>query len=135
MADQLSFSNTFRALEGTISLAHQRHNLISGNISNLETPGYKAKDIDFKAAMASALSSEGSIGMAVTNPEHIGRQDGAAPEIEPFEESGEWNGFNYIAIDKVMTKMTENNLVYKTAAEILMRKIAILKEVIREGGR
>ena len=33
-----------------------------------------------------------------------------------------------------MTKIIENNFRYNTAAEILLRKIAKLKEVIREGG-
>ena len=130
MTDQLSFSKTFRVLESAISLAHQRHNLISGNISNLETPGYKAKDIDFKEAMASALSSDGTIGMTTTDTKHIGHQDNGV-QVEPFEEEGEWNGFNYVSIDEVLTKMIENNLVYRTTAEMMMRKIAILKEVIK----
>jgi len=57
----------------------------------------------------------------------------AQPEI--FEEEGVWNGYNWVNVDRVVTKMTENNLIYRTATEALLRKIALMKEVIREGGR
>lgn len=135
MPDKLSLQNMSSALESAISIAQQRHNIISSNISNLETPGYKAKDIDFKTAMAQALGSESTTALARTNAGHIGQNTGSESEIEPFEEDGEWNGFNWMSTDKVMNKMTENNLIYRTATETLLRKIAIMKEVIREGGR
>jgi len=135
MPDKLSLQNMSSALESAISIAQQRHNIISSNISNLETPGYKAKDIDFKTAMAQALGSESKTALATTHSGHIGHNAGSEPETEPFEEDGEWNGFNWMSIDKVMNKMTENNLIYRTATETLLRKIAIMKEVIREGGR
>lgn len=136
MPDKLSLHNmSSKALESAISIAQQRHNIISSNISNLETPGYKAKDIDFKTAMAQALGSESKAGLARTNTGHIGLDSGSEPEVEPFEEEGEWNGFNWVSIDKVMNTMTENNLIYRAATETLLRKIAIMKEVIREGGR
>ncbi|RPH49089.1 MAG: flagellar basal body rod protein FlgB [Desulfobacteraceae bacterium] len=136
MPDRLSLQNTSsKALESAISITQQRHNIISSNISNLETPGYKPKDIDFKTAMAQALDSEPKTGLARTNTGHIGRDNGSEPEVEPFEENGEWNGFNWVSIDKVMNTMTENNLIYRVATETLLRKIAIMKEVIREGGR
>jgi flagellar basal body rod protein FlgB len=40
-----------------------------------------------------------------------------------------------VNIDREMTKLTENDLMYRTATEALLRKITLLKEVIREGGR
>jgi len=46
------------------------------------------------------------------------------------------NGTDAIGfIDRQMVKLMENNLSYRTAVELLLRKIAILKEVIREGGQ
>ena len=135
MPDKLSFQKTFRALERAISIAQQRHSLISSNISNSDTSNYKAKDIDFKTALAQTLKSDHEINLTRTNPKHIGLGTNSANSIEPFEEKGEWNGYNWVNIDKEMTRLAENNLRYRTATETLLRKIAILKEVIREGGR
>jgi flagellar basal-body rod protein FlgB len=132
MPEKLSFDRTFRALENAINVAHQRHNLISSNISNLDTPNKKGMDIDFKKAMARALESEHE--MSKTHSGHMGPKMDGAQQAEPFEDEGEWNGYNWINIDREMTKLIENNLQYRTVTEVLLRKIAIMKEVIR-GGR
>lgn len=135
MPDKLSFSKTFQALEYAINISHKRHNLISGNISNIDTPGYKSKDADFKGALNRALGSGHEVELAATNAKHISLEDESAPGVQVFEDKSEWNGYNWVNIDKEMTRLTENNLIYRTSVETLLRKIAILKEVIREGGR
>lgn len=135
MTDKITFSNTMRLLENAINVAHQRNSLMAGNISNIDTPGYKAKDIDFKSAMAQAINAGSSVRMVQTDSAHMGMQTGSFQEVEVFEEKGEWNGYNWMSSEQVMTKLTENSLIYRTATEALLRKINILKEVIREGGR
>ena len=135
MPDKLSFKNIFHTLERAISITQQRHSLISSNISNLETPNFKAKNIDFQTALAQTLKSDHEINLAKTNSRHMGQGTNSPHSIETFEEKGEWNGYNWVDIDKEMTRLAENNLRYRTATETLLRKIAILREVIREGGR
>ncbi|MFH1077537.1 MAG: flagellar basal body rod protein FlgB [Pseudomonadota bacterium] len=131
----MSFSKTFQALERAISITQKRHALITSNISNIDTPGYKAKEVDFKAALEKALTSEHGVDLVQTNPRHIALETGGAAGVETIEETSGWNGYNWINIDKEMTRLTENNLIYRTSVEVLLRKIAILKEVIKEGGR
>jgi len=135
MSDRVSFRKVFQVLERAVSVAHQRHDYIASNISNLDTSNYKPKDIDFKAALSRAIESDTSIGLTKTDSGHM--DVGIDPEgsVQPVEEGGEWNGYNWVNIDKEMVKLIENNLLHRTAAEVLLRKIATLKEVIREGGR
>jgi flagellar basal-body rod protein FlgB len=135
MPDKLSFGKTFYALEKAISIAQQRNAVITSNISNLDTPGYKSKDIDFKSELAKALETDHPKDLARTDPRHISMQMNGDQMIEPYEEQAEWNGYNWANIDSEMTKLTENNLIYRTAVEALLRKMALLKEVVREGGR
>ncbi|NQT70242.1 MAG: flagellar basal body rod protein FlgB [Desulfobacteraceae bacterium] len=135
MPDKLSFSKTFQALERTIGLSQKRHAVVASNISNIDTPGYRAKDIDFKAALNRMLESGQELDLARTNPGHIDLDRSGAAGVEAVEDKGEWNGYNWINIDREMTKLTQNNLIYKASVETLLRKMAILREVIREGGR
>ena len=135
MTDPIAFKNTFQLLENAIGTAHRRQSLMTSNLSNVDTPGYKAKDIDFKAAMAKAVESNKNVTMAKTDPGHIGMGSGAASIADVIEEEGDWNGFNYMNVDKMVTRMTENSLIYRTATETLLRKISIMKEIIKEGGR
>jgi len=135
VADRLSLGNTLRILEDVIGLTRKRQTLIASNISNLETPGYRAKDLDFKTALARAVEGAHGLDLATTDPGHIQCASGPAFRADPFDEKGEWNGYNWVNIEREMLKLMENNLRYKTATEILLRKLALLKEVIREGGR
>lgn len=133
MADQIFLRGSFRALEDALDIAHRRNNVIASDISNLETPGYKPRDIDFRTAMKQAMGAEPETTLAVTDKGHMMAESRIDPE--PFEEAGDWNGYNWMNVDKAMNKLTENNLIYRTAAEVLLRKIAVMKDVIREGGR
>ena len=135
MTDKLSLNKTFRLLENAMNVSKQRHSLLVNNVANLDTPGVKAKDLDFKAAMDRALNGSQGMDLAKTDSGHMGPPAGPISSADIVEEEGEWNGYNWMNVDQVMTKLTENNLIYKTAAEALLRKIAIMKEVLREGGR
>jgi len=134
MPDRLSFQHTFQALVNAIGITQRRNNLIASNISNLDTPNYRAKDVDFKSAMARALESRNTVQMKMTHPGHMDISSKNTAEADLFEEKGEWNGINWVDIDQSMVKLSENSLLYRVATETLLRKIALMKEVIKEGG-
>jgi flagellar basal-body rod protein FlgB len=135
MSESILFRKVFHALESTISITHQRHNYIASNISNIDTSNYKPRDIDFQSALARAIKMDGHISLSRTHPGHMEVEMNPEGPVKPFEEEGEWNGYNWVNIDREMVKLMENNLVHRTAVELLLRKIVALKEVIREGGR
>ena len=134
MADKLSFQNTFQALEKAIGVSQHRHRLITSKLSNLDTPGYKGRDIDFRSTMERALSQGSPPRMVRTDPRHIGMGK-ASEDVASVEDEGEWNGVNWVNVDETMVKLSENTLIYRAATEALLRKIALMKEVIRESGR
>lgn len=133
MSDFLSFPKTFTALEKAIKITQKRQGLIAGNISNIETPNYKAKDIDFQAALGRAIQSGSAGQLQRTDPRHMDLGGGSAAAVEIIEEEGEWNGFNWTSIDTEMKRLNENNLIFRTSVEALLKKITMLRFVIREG--
>ena len=135
MPDKVTFAKTFLTLERAIDIAHQRNSYITSNISNVDTPNYKPKEIDFEQALSQALQPQRGFALVRTNSRHIDQGIHEPGGVEPFEDEGEWNGFNWVDLDKEMTRLIENNLRYRAATETLLRKIAVLKEVIKEGGR
>lgn len=135
MFDKLSGNKTFKMLESALNISKQRHSILVSNVANLDTPGAKAKDIDFKSAMENAMTRGQQANMSGTDMGHISLKGGPVSEADVVEEKGEWNGYNYMNTDQVLIKLTENNLIYRAAVESLMRKINIMKEVLKEGGR
>ena len=66
----ITFDSALGIHQKALSLRSQRAELIASNIANADTPGYKARDIDFKAALASVdTQSNGSL--TRTNSKHI----------------------------------------------------------------
>jgi flagellar basal-body rod protein FlgB len=55
-----------------LKLQSKRMEVIADNLANSDTPGYKARDIDFRAAMANADGASAPVKLATTNPGHLG---------------------------------------------------------------
>jgi flagellar basal-body rod protein FlgB len=53
-----------------LKLQSKRMEVIADNLANSDTPGYKARDIDFRAALANAGGAD--MKLATTNPGHLG---------------------------------------------------------------
>ncbi len=54
-----------------LKLQSKRMEVLADNLANSDTPGYKARDIDFRAAMAQAGGADAPVALATTNPGHI----------------------------------------------------------------
>lgn len=63
-----------------LKLQSKRTEVIADNLANSDTPGYKARDIDFRAAMASAGSADATVKLVTTNAGHL--------SIDPSSEAG-----------------------------------------------
>jgi flagellar basal-body rod protein FlgB len=137
MPVQSSFSRTIQTLQNALTIAQRRHSLITSNISNVDTPGYHTKDIDFQSALNRAMETTDSGRLTRTDPSHIDGAGGAGIDLglDINEDTGQWNGVNWVDLDKEITKLTENNMIYRSAVEAMLRRIATLKEVIREGAK
>ena len=135
MPEKLTFGKTLKVLADAIGIAQKRHTVIAGNISNLDTPGYKPKEISFERALDEAMGANKGLDLARTHASHLDLYGAKGESMPTVEEKEEWNGVNWVSIDKEMLRLTENNFMYRTSVEALMRKITLLKEVIKEGGR
>jgi flagellar basal-body rod protein FlgB len=66
--------NTYLGIEpDALKVYSQRAEVLAANLANADTPGYQARDIDFRAALAAAGSPGSALQAVTTNP-----ADGAA---------------------------------------------------------
>jgi flagellar basal-body rod protein FlgB len=54
-----------------MDLRGARQRVIASNVANEETPGYRAKDLQFKEALSQAAKRAGMVHMRGTHPGHI----------------------------------------------------------------
>jgi flagellar basal-body rod protein FlgB len=58
--------------QDALKLQSKRMEVIADNLANSDTPGYKARDVDFRAVLASAGGADSAVKLATTNPGHLG---------------------------------------------------------------
>jgi len=127
-------SRTLQAMESHMNRLSQRHKIVSSNIANIDTPGYKTKDITFHATIDELLE-EPSVGrLRMTRKEHI--------DAEPFDQLTmvyEPKGLieradkNNVDIDREMTKLSETSFGYSMMTQLLRGKYHKLATSINEG--
>ncbi len=75
------FDRQIQFHQTALNLQAHRQQMIASNIANADTPNYKAKDVDFRAALQAALkASSSAVPLATTQSGHI--QGGGAPTLE-----------------------------------------------------
>lgn len=67
-----------------LGLRAERLNLISANLANADTPGYKAQDLDFASALRAATGQGGPVPLKVTARGHIGGAPAASASARVF---------------------------------------------------
>ncbi|HWT76291.1 MAG TPA: flagellar basal body rod protein FlgB [Mobilitalea sp.] len=59
--------NYINVLDKAADASWKRNEVIANNIANVDTPGYKRKDVQFESYLQSALAGEGSLDSKVAN--------------------------------------------------------------------
>lgn len=114
------FDKTTDALAASIRMRQMRHNLTSANIANAETPNYKAKKLEFENALASALENPAGA------PEGLNIQ----PDIFENPDVAVNNDGNTVDLEKEMSALAENSILYKAALQLINKKMAAMKYAI-----
>jgi flagellar basal-body rod protein FlgB len=76
-----SIDNYFAFNNAALTVKNQRLELVSGNIANASTPGFKAKDLDFASLLRKSFDQTvdtSEVPMTVTNTGHLGYFPGPA---------------------------------------------------------
>jgi flagellar basal-body rod protein FlgB len=70
----------FGFLRNALNLRAYRQELLASNVANSDTPNYKARDVDFAAALRQAQGpARGPLGMELTKPGHLQSKSGSGP--------------------------------------------------------
>ena len=127
------FDNVFGINEQALRLRQQRTELLASNLANAETPNYKARDIDFRAAMTGATAQQSSMGMAKTHHGHLAgfdQGDGAGLVQYRMPTQPSLDG-NTVEAHIEQTLFTDNALQYQTTLEFIDSRIQRIKGALR----
>ena len=122
-------------LKNLLDYTSLKQKVISKNIANSGTLGYKRKDIEFKDFLEGDLNSS----VRVTNSKHLSMNEIEKPNQSKFEiiddkAAQSSSGVNNVDLDKEMAEMAENTIMFKFAARKLNGHYRTMQKVIKGGG-
>ena len=133
----ISFDNAFGVHPHTMLIRSQRAELLATNIANADTPGYKAKDIDFASALKAAKSHQQSgNNMVTTDAKHIagGTRSVGSSELFRTPNQSDTGDGNSVDIQVERNLYTQNSLEYQASLQFMSSKIKGLKKAISGQG-
>ncbi len=133
------FDKTQKALGAAINFRLLKQNVLNSNVANAETPGYKAKKLDFEEALSRAIDNENLGKMHVSNPDHFMMGQGAISraraDVYDNPDVVVSNDGNTVNLEREMAELAENTILYRAAVKLMNKKLAAMKYAVSEGGR
>jgi len=136
MPSEVLFGSTIIMLEKLLDLQSERHNILSTNVANADTPGYKGYDLRFSDELKKVIGTKQTIPLKRTNERHLPLGTIGLKEVKGHivfcNNALQRIDSNTVDIDKEMAKLAENSLYYNSTAQIISRKMRLLKTAITE---
>lgn len=127
------FSGTINTLENALNYSSLKQKVISQNIANVDTPGYKAKDASFKDSLQTAM--EGTHSAFRTDARHYEFKQRANTAGIVTQRNVSYNNTgNSVDIDKEMSDLATNQIYYNAVTDRISGKFSSLQNVLK-GGR
>jgi flagellar basal-body rod protein FlgB len=130
------FDKTMHLLAESMDLRAARHRVIASNIANEETPGYRAKELQFLDALSAATHDKAGAKLLTTDGKHLGATDPGSGAVQsrivelPSPELP--LDANSVNLDLEMDKLGDNAINYNAAATILSERFRQLIGAIRD---
>ncbi len=114
-----------------LELSTQRAQILATNLANADTPNYKAKDIDFKAALTNA--SQQGISMKTTNSMHISSNSSSGTQVDTYYRNSQQPTLDGNTVDSQIeqAQFMENAIRYQTTLTFLSGSVKGLLSAIR----
>jgi flagellar basal-body rod protein FlgB len=129
------FDRTMTLLEESMNLRATRHRVIAQNIANEETPGFRAKEVQFLDELSAAAKHHGGVALQATHARHLGVQGdplhGVRARVSEIPSAELPLDANSVNLDSEMAKLADNGLHYNGAATILSVRFKQLLDAVR----
>ncbi len=120
------------ALEHTLTFAQRRHELLAGNLANLDTPGYQSRDLDigeFQNALAESINSANRPMSSATSPytrDDLFDGPRKATEQVVFHDGSD------VSLEHQVTELAKNQHLHGLAITTMRSQFALLRAAITE---
>ncbi len=135
------FGRIYDILGESLNVLSDRQNIIASNVANAETPGYKAKELNFEKVMRTLVPSSSALPMKTTSIKDVSAGSGypGAPGgpgfVKSFIENRKSESVptldgNTVNLSDEMSDMASNSIRFEAVSGLLSKKFAELNTAI-----
>ena len=126
----INFDKAFGVHDNALLLFERRTQLLAENISNADTPDYRARDIDFNKVLQGARSE--ALALQTTREGHIAMPMDETAEFVEYRVPQQGSADNNtVDVQQEKAAFAENTVRYQTTLDILSRRISGLKNAFK----
>ncbi|HEX3656517.1 MAG TPA: flagellar basal body rod protein FlgB [Pirellulales bacterium] len=134
MLNSLLNTSAIPALEEVLNFTEARHQVLAGNIANIDTPGYRTRDLDgrmFESQLKDAIRSRDRSHGAESSL-------GAAPSVGHFEHVRDnlkaivYHDQTNVGIEQQAIEISKNQIQHNIATTILASQFQLLGAAVSE---
>lgn len=121
-------------LNSALNASWLRNSVISNNIANADTPGFKRSVVKFEDYLSDAQDNL-NIGFYTTNDKHINipNSENIEPQVETVNDTSYRLDGNNVDIDNEMSQLAKNNLMYDALISRISGEFNSISGVITDG--
>jgi flagellar basal-body rod protein FlgB len=119
------FDPSLRVLSHALDVRLQRQEVLSGNLANVDTPGYEARDVSFEESLENAVAASDQQRAAGETSTFSFVEGTARDAMQLRDASGD--------LDSTMAALSENAMSYSAASKAAGKKLAILRYAATDG--
>ncbi|WP_378957112.1 flagellar basal body rod protein FlgB [Pelosinus sp. sgz500959] len=134
MLNSILSSPRVAVLEQALSASSLRQKVISNNIANVNTPGYKKSEVSFEDMLQNAIGGD-KLPMVKTNERHLGMGKDSIPnpQINTMSNTSIRTDGNNVDIDVEMADLAKNSIYYNAVVQQISNYFSGIKSAIKEG--
>lgn len=127
----ISFNNALGVHQYSVGVRERNAEVISTNIAQANTPGFKAKGMDFQRALATA-TSEANFGLSRTNERHIAATTNVTGDVKyRMPTQPDTGDGNTVDLDLERNLFMQNQIRHQASLDFLGSKFKNLSKAIR----
>ena len=146
MIDSLFHSTTIPVLEQVVAFTQARQGVLAGNVANLDTPGYKTRDLSpalFEEKLQEAIEKRARPATESPNPRSYTYESAASrvsdrQSVEEFRDVEEsmksilYHDESDVAIERQVTEIAKNQAKHNLALSLMISQFELLEAAITE---
>ena len=126
-------STTIPMLQEVLNFAEARHTVLAGNIANLDTPGYKVRDLsvdDFQTRLKEAIQQSHQPPAPRSPGEPDQEEDLMFAKVSEDPKSILYHDNSNVGLEYQVTEMVKNQIQHNLALSLLTSQFHMLRAAI-----